>query len=186
MHRRGFIGGLVAGIAGWFGVKKAKGSPQVKHGCFTITGESQKAVEMLLWFPSPATSFCSMIAELRRQVDMTTTGLLWMAPNSTGTPTQLRNIPTAWAIPYPPCENHPHGHYRICPLRDAEGNAVDVGDPSAVMGSFSTNGCPVIPAEQVIRFKKGGVREVSDVLADALAPYFPGKLDIKIHCRCGK
>ena len=24
MHRRGFIGGLVAGIAGWFGVKRAE------------------------------------------------------------------------------------------------------------------------------------------------------------------
>ena len=149
MHRRGFIGGLIAGVAGWFGVKQAKAetlsdvpNPVVGYWV-TVTGSSKDGtsqVSRLLRDPNEDDTPSDLLRKVVNQMYLTGTGLLWAVPNKYAQPFELYSIPTATAIPQPACGEFPQGSYCVCPMYP-EGEA-----PADWMARQAS-----IPAEYVVR-----------------------------------
>lgn len=147
MHRRGFIGGIVAGIAGWFGIEQVRAEPAnrevaSKAVCYipAVSGLEQDRVIDLLTRPNEDESFDDLIRRAVEQMYLTGTGLLWVVHNKFDIPFELYSIPTVTAFAYPAGEGYSQGHYRIVPMY-----------PEGAIPPRLMSRQAVIPAEHVVR-----------------------------------
>ncbi len=200
MDRRSLFGSLIAFIAGLPVFAKVAKTPQSKaepvclqgiryvnidrickrlmQATFDVyrmpsTDTEKHPLVRLLEQPSQYDTFNTLLYRIGQQCLLTSTALVFMAPNTQGKPMELRCLPTERMIPHPAEEGYPDGYYWY----EADNGSnwpLDAKIPAQWIMKIhgSSNPEPIAGTEAAESYLQVLCKDITVLMTKCLVPYF--------------